>query len=384
VTRQPIIVVGGGLVGLAFACAAKDSPVKVFEARALDPRTPGDARDSRIYALSPGTRRFLSGIGAWDKLDCDRVTAVGRMVVSGDAGGKLDFVAPAGDALAWIVEGDRLLDALALRARELGEVSVIAPAKGQSIEASAAGCELRLQDGSAHSGTLAVAADGPGSWMRGELGVAVDCDDYEETAFVANFETERAHSGIARQWFSGDGILASLPLAGKRVSIVWSASAALAAELAALDQGPFAARVEAAGGGVLGAMRVDSPVLRFPLRRLRARNLAKPGAVLLGDAAHTLHPLAGQGVNLGFRDAQVLAATLAARSPLERPGDLAVLRRYERARREDIATMSATTHGLDRLFFSGSPAARRLRNAGLALTDRLAPLKRALAYHAMQ
>jgi 2-octaprenyl-6-methoxyphenol hydroxylase len=220
--------------------------------------------------------------------------------------------------------------------------------------------------------------------MREQLGVEVDRDDYEETAFVANFETERAHRSTARQWFGGDGILAWLPLAGRRISIVWSASAPLAAQLEALPGEAFAARVEAAGHGMLGALRLDSNVRRFPLRRLRARSLAMPGAVLVGDAAHTLHPLAGQGVNLGFRDAQVLAATLAARSPLERPGDLSVLRRYERSRSEDIAAMSATTHGLDRFFSFDSTAARRLRNAGLALADRLAPFKRALARHAMQ
>jgi ubiquinone biosynthesis UbiH/UbiF/VisC/COQ6 family hydroxylase len=384
VTREPVIVVGGGLVGLAFACAAKESPVDVFESHAADPGVPGDAWDARLFALSPGTRRFLAGIGAWDKLDARRVTAVGRMVVTGDAGGELDFRAPGGDALAWIVEGNRLLHALRLRARELPDVTLVAPAAGESIRVDAAGCELRLQDGTAHFGTVAVAADGSGSWLREQLGVAVDRDDYEETAFVANFDCERAHQGIARQWFGGDGILAWLPLAGKRISIVWSASAALAAELAALGPAEFAGRVEAAGRGVLGAMRPDSPALRFPLRRLRARSLAMPGAVLLGDAAHTLHPLAGQGVNLGFRDAQVLAATLAARTALERPGDLAVLRRYERARREDIAAMSMTTHGLDRLFSDESPAVRRLRNAGLSLADRLAPLKGALARHAMQ
>lgn len=382
--REPIVVVGGGLVGLAFACAVKDTPVRVFESHAADLRLPGAEWDSRLFALSPGTRRFLEEIGAWEKLDEARVTAVSRMHVSGDAGGELDFAAPAGEALAWIVEGNRLLRALGLRTRELDDVELVAPAAGESIKVAAAGCELRLRDGTLHAGSLAVAADGSASWMREQLGVAVECDDYDEIAFVANFETERAHQGIARQWFGGDGVLAWLPLAGKRISIVWSASAALGAELAALEAEQFAARVEAAGQGRLGALQLVSPVLTFPLRRLRAKVLAMPGAVLVGDAAHTLHPLAGQGVNLGFRDAQVLSATLAARSPLERPGDLAVLRRHERARREDIEATSATTHGLDRLFSFESPAARRLRNAGLALVDRLSPLKRALARHAMQ
>jgi 2-octaprenyl-6-methoxyphenol hydroxylase len=372
------------MVGFAFACAVKDAPVALFEAQPAGPQAPGDDWDSRIFALSSGTRRFLGEIGAWDKLDRDRVTEVGRMVVAGDEGGRIEFDAPAGEALAWIVEGNRLLHALQARARELADVSLVAPAAVQSLAAGAAGCELRLEDGTTHRGSLAVAADGSGSWARGQLGIAVDRDDYEEIALVANFETERAHGGIARQWFGARGILAWLPLAAKRISIVWSAKPALAAELEGLEPEALAQRVESAGGGILGAMRLESPALRFPLRRLRARSLVVPGAALVGDAAHTLHPLAGQGVNLGFRDAQVLAATLGARSPLERPGDPAVLRRYERARREDIAAMSAATHGLDRLFFLDSPAARRLRNAGLSLTDRIAPLKRALARHAMQ
>jgi ubiquinone biosynthesis UbiH/UbiF/VisC/COQ6 family hydroxylase len=383
-SADPVLVVGGGMVGLAFACAAQDMPVTVFESQSPDASAPGEDWDSRIFALSPGTRRFLIEIGAWDKLDGARVTAVGRMEVAGDAGGALEFDAPPGEALAWIVEGTRLAHALRARAREIAGVSLFAPVAGQALATGASGCELRLEDGTLHRGSLAVGADGSGSWVRDQLGVAVDCDDYGKTALVANFAVERAHGGIARQWFAADGILAWLPLAGNRMSIVWSAGTGLAAELAALDAAGFARRVAAAGGEALGELRLESPVQQFALRRLRARALAVPGAVLVGDAAHTLHPLAGQGVNLGFRDAQFLAETLRARSPLERAGDTAVLRRYERARREDIAAMSATTHALDRLFALDSPVARRLRNAGLSLTNRLKPLKRALALHAMQ
>src|SRR5262249_26969268 len=162
---------------------------------------------------------------------------------------------------------------------------------------------------------------------------------YDESAVVAHFDCERAHEGIARQWFRRDGVLAWLPLPGNRISIVWSAPQAIAEELCALGAAELAARVRDAGGAKLGEPSLISTVARFPLRLIRVADPVKPGVALVGDAAHAVHPLAGQGVNLGFQDAKSLAHILAERSPLERPGDVRLLRRYARERREDVTAM---------------------------------------------
>src|SRR5205085_7959084 len=175
---------------------------------------------------------------------------------------------------------------------------------------------------------------------------------YGEDAIVGNFEVEREHGDTARQWFRPDGVLAWLPLPGRRISIVWSTRRENADALLALEPAAFADRVREAGGAALGDMKLASAARRFPLRIIRVERSVAPGAALIGDAAHAVHPLAGQGVNLGFQDAKVLADELAARSPLERAGDARVLRRYARARREDVSAMQFVTDRLDRLFAS--------------------------------
>jgi 2-polyprenylphenol 6-hydroxylase len=189
---------------------------------------------------------------------------------------------------------------------------------------------------------------------------------------------------VARQWFRADGVLAWLPLPGKRISIVWSAPARFAEEIAALEPSAFEKRVRDAGGAALGELRLASGVARFALRFIRVPQPVAPGAALVGDAAHAVHPLAGQGVNLGFQDAHALADALGRRSPLERPGDLRVLRRYARSRSEDVAAMQLVTDGLDRLFAADEEATRRIRNLGLVLVDRQPWAKAALARRAMR
>jgi 2-octaprenylphenol hydroxylase len=179
-------------------------------------------------------------------------------------------------------------------------------------------------------------------------------------------------------------VLAWLPLPGARISIVWSAPRAVAEQLESMAPEDFAARVSEAGGEALGEMRLVSAVRGFPLRRIVVPDPVAPGVALVGDAAHAVHPLAGQGVNLGFQDARVLAETLAARSALERPGDLRVLRRYARARREDVTAMQFLTDRLDRLFASDVPGAALLRNAGMGLVDRQGWLKSLLTDRAMR
>jgi ubiquinone biosynthesis UbiH/UbiF/VisC/COQ6 family hydroxylase len=206
---------------------------------------------------------------------------------------------------------------------------------------------------------------------------------YGQLGVVANFECASAHEGIARQWFSAEGVLAWLPLPGKRVSMVWSAPEALARELLAMPPDALAARVARAGGDALGDMRLTGAPAAFPLNLSRADTLVRPGLALVGDAAHTVHPLAGQGVNLGFADAAALAGILAARESFRSCGDLRLLRRYERARAGDILAMRWATDGLARLFASRAGPVAWLRNTGLNLTASSPVLKTLLARQAL-
>jgi ubiquinone biosynthesis UbiH/UbiF/VisC/COQ6 family hydroxylase len=233
-------------------------------------------------------------------------------------------------------------------------------------------------------GDLLVGADGADSWVRSQLGLAAEAKRYPETAIVAHFRCERPPAGVARQWFRADGILAWLPLPGDRMSIVWSARGGLDEELAALDPAGLAARVRDAGGAALGDLVLDSEVARFPLRLIRVPRITVPGAVLIGDAAHGVHPLAGQGVNLGFQDARNLARTLATRSPLERPGDHALLRRHERARRADVDAMQFVTDRLEWLFGVDASFAAAARNAGLRAVNGIPWARQALSSRAMR
>lgn len=379
-----VLVLGGGAVGLAFAAATRDLEVRVLEGGPPRPAADPDAFDARVFALSPGTRAFLEAIDAWRRIPGDRVAEVTRMDVRGDDGAsRLDFASPAGGPLAWIVEGNRLSRALAEAAAANG-VTIAHGVSPKALEARATGIRLELADGAVETADLLVGSDGADSWTRGALGLPATTKRYPETALVANFRCEKPARGVARQWFRPDGILAWLPLPGERLSIVWSARGDLAQDLLALGPEELARRVREAGGAEAGDMVVEGAPAVFPLRLVRVPRIAVPGAVLVGDAAHGVHPLAGQGVNLGFQDAKSLAYRLATRSPLERPGDAALLRRHERSRRADVDAMQFVTDRLEWLFGLEAPLAARLRNAGLRLVD-AAPLgKRLLAAHAMQ
>ncbi|MGE0358276.1 MAG: FAD-dependent monooxygenase [Burkholderiales bacterium] len=381
--RGRVLVVGGGAVGLAFAAACPDE-ASVIEAAGARPAADPAAFDNRVFALSAGSREFLGAIGAWPLLPRERVAAVSRMEVFGDDGAsRLEFAPPGGGALAWIVEGNRLTRAIEEAALARG-ASVRHGVRLRSIAASARGAEVMLDDGESLAADLLVGADGVDSGVRTHLGLAATEKRYPESAVVANFRCERSPAGVARQWFRADGILAWLPLPGDRMSIVWSARDGLADELAGLDPEALAARVRDAGGGILGELVLDSAVAKFPLRLVRVPRIAVAGAVLVGDAAHGVHPLAGQGVNLGFQDARELALTLAGRSPLERPGDFALLRRHERARHADVRAMQFVTDRLEWLFGIDAPLAGALRNAGMRAVDRVAWAKRLLAARAMR
>ncbi|HSS26801.1 MAG TPA: FAD-dependent monooxygenase [Usitatibacter sp.] len=375
-----VIVAGGGPVGLALACALRGFEVHVIEPAVA--QVPGEALDLRVFALSPGARDFLRDLGAWERLDPTRIAAVKRMEIFGDAGARLEFSSRPGAALAWIVEANRLAAALREQLDSLG-VAVHAQ-RASAFGAQASGSWAELENGERLEADLLVGADGPDSQVRRDTGLAFEERPYPETAIVAHFETGEAHAGVARQWFRDDGVLAWLPLPGKRISIVWSAPSHHADAFLAEAPADFERRVREAGEAALGSMKLISPLGGFPLRSIEVPEPVAAGVVLVGDSAHAIHPLAGQGVNLGFRDALVLSETLASRTAVERPGDVRLLRRHARARREDVTAMHFVTEGLDRLFASGGPGARVFRNLGLRLVDSQDWAKAAFADRAMR
>jgi ubiquinone biosynthesis UbiH/UbiF/VisC/COQ6 family hydroxylase len=242
---------------------------------------------------------------------------------------------------------------------------------------------LSLEDGRSLSARLIVAADGAESWTRSAAGVAVRFDPYDQLGVVANFATELPHRGTAFQWFRTDGVLAWLPLPGNRISMVWSAPEDHGRKLLALDHAELSARVAEAGNRRLGALELITPPAGFPLRLMRAPNTVAPRLALVGDAAHTIHPLSGHGINLGFQDAQVLATILCDKPGPVDCGDLALLRRYERARKEEVVTLQTVTDTLHDLFRPATGPLVRIRNFGLNLTNALPVVKDLLVRYAL-
>lgn len=380
--RFQVVIVGAGLVGAAAALALGRQGLRVALIERQPPQAPDAAWDTRIYAISPASQRFLERIGAWQRIDGGRVQPVFRMDVAADAGGalRLDAYAAGVSHLAAIVESGRLQDALWRALQADGDVALHCPAAIESIERNASFTCLTLTDGQVLEAELLVGADGAASRIRDWAGLGSTLTPYGQSGAVANFECERPHRGTAFQWFFDSDILAWLPLAGNRLSMVWSTQAAHADELLALDAATLAARVQAAGHDRLGALRLLTPAAAFPLRLIRVEAVVAPGVALIGDAAHGVHPLAGQGVNLGFGDAETLAAVLA-RHRQGACGDVRVLQRYARERAEPVQRMQALTHGLHHLF--ADPRAAWLRNVGMRVVDHLPPLKAALVREAM-
>ncbi|HEV8094705.1 MAG TPA: UbiH/UbiF family hydroxylase [Burkholderiales bacterium] len=381
-----IAVVGGALVGAALARALRGSAVALVSHERRIPGPVPALFDSRVYAISPANAAFLEALGAWQQIPADRVTPVHAMRVYGDDGqSKIEFDAYSAGAseLAWIVEDALLQDALwrVLEAQE--QLEVIAPGECERVEIASDHARVTLRDGRRIDARLVVGADGARSLVRAQAGIASRERAYGQSAVVANFACERPHRNVALQWFQGGPVLALLPLPGEHVSMVWSTGDAHAAGLLALEGGALARKVADASGRALGKLSLLAPARSLSLRSVTAARSVSSRVALVGDAAHVVHPLAGQGANLGFQDARVLAEVLCAREPFRDPGDLRLLRRYERARAEAILAMRATIHGLFVLFGAEERVFGPLRNAGLNLVDRLPVLKNVLMRHAM-
>ena len=377
-----IVIIGGGLAGATLAAALADSGHRMALVERKAPPAPPAEWDSRVYTLTPASIAFLEQAGAWQRVPRDRVAPIYDMQVFGDDGSsRLDFSAYESGLLQLgaTAESGRLHHALWQGLERQRNLSLICPAVPSELRRVEGGVEVGLESSGTVRAKLVVGADGADSWVRQGAGIEVRRESYDQLGVVANFSCDRTHRDIAYQWFRGDGVLAFLPLPGRRVSIVWSTSRAYASELLALSAAAFCARVSEASRGVLGDLQLLTPPAAFPLGRMVSRRIAQDRVALIGDSAHVVHPLAGQGINLGLGDAHCLADLLREAAD---PGDRALLRRFERSRAEDILALYWVTHGLFRLFGTNHAAIRRIRNLGLNLTNATPVIKTLLTRRA--
>ncbi len=383
-----VIVVGAGMVGaaLALALARAGFDVAVIEPRAPKPWNARDDIDLRVVALAPSSIELLGRLDVWKSIRESRVCAYRAMHVwDALAPGELNFDAAAEgrSALGHIVE-NRLIQSVLWNAlgRE-SRITLHCPSKVAATEATPERRTLTFDDGTIIAAKLVVAADGVDSALREMAGIAVHDRDYGQCAIVAHVATERAHESTAWQRFLPGATLAFLPLADGRSSIVWSVPEAESQRLLALDDAAFCAELGAAFDFRLGRVTAATSRAVFPLRMKLADRYLAPRLVLIGDAAHAVHPLAGQGVNLGLRDVDELGAVLIEARDAKR--DFAaesVLRRYERRRRSDNVLSAHAFDAIQRVFGSEVMPVAALRGAGLALVNKIEPLKRVFARHA--
>lgn len=361
-----IYVQGAGAVGLASALALGRQGLRValLEGRPEDP----GREDVRAYALNAASVALLRTLRVWDALPDDARTAVYDMHVEGDArGAALEFSAwgLGAETLAWIVDAAELDAALKAAVRFSPHVS--------SVTAPVAA-------------TLQVFAEGRDSASRERLGVRMPVHRYGQRAVAARLQAEWPHGGLARQWFHSPDVLALLPLdrpqPGHGYGLVWSLPEARAETLLALSPEAFEAELAEATGGAAGRLTLVGRRADWPLTLARADRVCGSGWVLVGDAAHVVHPLAGQGLNLGLADVAALAAAIEQREPWRALSDEKLLRRYARERDGPTRAMAHLTDGLLRLFASEQPVLRELRNRGLTLVNRLPVVKRALGARA--
>lgn len=394
VLQRDIVIVGGGMVGAALALllgrnsALASHRIAVIEARPFVPGSHGEPFDPRVVALTEASRQLLDEVGAWDREVIARACPYRHMVVrdsEGTGSVSFDCVDIHRPDLGHIVENSVILGALYRRLAALPAVDVIHQPVADTGRAGDGRPRLILGDGSEVETPLLVAADGANSRVREGFGFSVRDWDYGHTAIVATIGAERGHRHTARQWFTATGPLAFLPLHdGEHCSIVWSQNHDEARRLMALEDDDFCRELTAASEGALGPVRSVSRRHALPLRQRHAAEYLVPGVVLVGDAAHTIHPLAGQGVNLGLADVQTLMAEIA--RGLERglaAGDESVLRRYQRRRKPANLAMMAAMEGFKRLFAARAPWLRVARNAGMTGVDGLLPVKKQLIRRAM-
>ena len=385
-----VIIAGGGMVGLAVACGLQGSGLRVAVLEREAPQAVDNAAPPalRVSAINAASERLLQHLGVWSAILAARASAYhGMEVWERDSFGHIAFDdEQQGLAhLGHIIENSVIHQALWQRAQSLSDITLIAPAQLQQVAFGDNEAFVTLQDGSMMTARLLVAADGANSWLRNKADIPLTFWDYQHHALVANIRTAKPHDAVARQVFHGDGILAFLPLSDPHLcSIVWSLPPQEASRLQEMPPAVFNQQLSVAFDLRLGLCEVESERKTFPLMGRYARNFAAHRLALVGDAAHTIHPLAGQGVNLGFMDAAELIGQVKRLHQQGKDiGQHLYLRRYERSRKHSAAVMLASMQGFRELFSGANPAKKLLRDVGLALADTLPGVKPQLLKQAM-
>jgi ubiquinone biosynthesis UbiH/UbiF/VisC/COQ6 family hydroxylase len=358
-----VCIRGAGIVGRTLALLLARDRLRVGLVDVPPP--PASRPDVRAYALSAASRELLLRLRAWP--DEQHATPVAAMDVRGDDGGRVRFAATDENvpALAWIVEVEPLLARLAEAVRYQPQIEVLTAPQAAA---------------------LTVVCEGRASSTRDEFGVNFELTSYPQRAIAARLDCENPHGSVAHQWFDDGNVLGLLPMGGSQgnsVALVWSVLEPRADELLAIKPQDFQMRLQGACGNALGAMKLTTDRMAWPLQRALADRWCGAGWVLAGDAAHNVHPLAGQGLNLGLADAEMLAQVLHAREYWRGLGDEKLLRRYERARKADVLAMAWTTDGLQQLFAQPAEPVAWLRNWGMRGFDRSGPVKHWVVRQAM-
>ncbi len=382
-----VIIIGGGIVGATAACALGTAGLAVAVVEARVPVADTGVRDARVFAITRASERIFSALGAWDAISARDSCAFREMRVW-DAGGSgaihFDCADIGEPFLGHIIEPRFIQAALLDRLQALDDVQLFCPAQFRDIEIDEDQVTVSLDDASRLTAGLVVAADGAHSPLRERLGMQVRAHDYQQSGLVALVKTEHGHQETAWQRFLPGGPLAFLPMSGGWSSIVWTLPSVEVERVLTLDRDVFHDALGEAFEFRLGRITDSEQRKAFPLRRLHATHYISERAVLIGDAAHTIHPLAGQGVNLGLLDAAALAEVVTeAQARGKDAGGVPVLRRYERWRRGDNQLMMSAMDAFNLLFSNTRPPLRWARNLGLSLMDTAGPAKDVLMRHAM-
>ncbi len=387
--QYDVVIVGAGMVGAACACAlsAADLRIAVIEARPPATTWPQDSTDLRVSAITLASRQIFTALHAWEAMTAQRVSPFREMHVW-DAGGTgkihFDCTQTGQEALGYIIENRVIQRALLEQLQHRENVTLHCPAAISSLTTGEDHVQVDLDTGAALTARVVIGADGAESKVRKLAGITVQRRDYEQKAVVSTVTTALPHRQTAWQRFLPTGPLAFLPLWDGRSSIVWSTTPAEAERLCALDAQAFNRELEEAFDSALGAVEHSGPRAAFVLRRQHANRYTGARLALIGDAAHTVHPLAGQGVNLGLLDAAALAEVLLEAHGAGRdPGAAAALRRYERWRKGDNLLMMSALDGFKHLFGARQGPVRLLRNLGMNWLDRSDLIKDRLMLHAM-
>jgi len=389
--RVDVLISGGGMVGLPLGLALAQGGLKTVvldaapAAKVLAPTF-----DGRVSALAYASVRMLGALGVWEDLAPHAQPIREILVTDGQAGKSaspfslhFDAQEVGADSLGHIAENRHIRAALFQAVERCANLELLAPASVKTLTAEGGGATALLADGEEISAGLVIAADGRESLLRAQMGIQIIGWSYPQTGIVATVEHERPHNGVAYEHFLPSGPFAILPMTGNRSSLVWTEAKTKAPALLALDEAGFNAELARRFGAHLGATKSAGPRWSYPLSFHLVRDFVKPRFALAGDCAHGIHPIAGQGLNLGLKDAAALAEVLLDAARLGRDiGALDTLKRYERWRRFDSFALAASTDALNRLFSNDIAPLRHLRDLGLGIVDSIGPARRFFMRHA--